>query len=54
MLILKSFRLDPRYQKMDASERSNYRKDVMFRLVALGCIYAGFTGWWLLMSHFTG
>lgn len=45
--------MSSRYQKMDAEERSRYRKDVIFRLIALGCIYAGFTGWWIVMSHLT-
>jgi len=45
--------LSPRYQKMDAEKRSRYRKEVKFRLIALACIYAGFSAWWIMMSHLT-
>ncbi len=45
-------RLNSRYKKMDTSERSRYRKELKFRLIALSCIYLGFSAWWVLMSPF--
>jgi len=43
-------RLNSRYLKMDVPERARYRKEVKFYLVALSCIYLGFSAWWVLMS----
>ncbi|VAW99159.1 hypothetical protein MNBD_GAMMA23-1476 [hydrothermal vent metagenome] len=45
-------RLNSRYEKMDTSERAHYRKELKFRLIALSCIYLGFSAWWVLMSPF--
>ncbi len=45
-------RFNSRYEKMGAAERARYRKELKFRLIALSCIYLGFSAWWVLMSPF--
>ena len=49
---IKMLRFGPRYHDLDASERARYRKELKIRLIALICIYAGFSAWWMIMSEF--
>jgi len=45
-------RFGPRYHDLNESERARYRKELKIRLIALACIYAGFSAWWMIMSKF--
>jgi len=51
MMNLNLFFLDPRYRKMDAFERARYRKEVKTRLIALSCVYLGFSAWWIIINQ---
>ena len=46
------FKLDPKYRKLDAYKQAQYRKEVKIRLIALSCIYLGFTAWWVIINQF--